>query len=434
MKYLLTILFVCISLLAHSQSTAIQESMQNYDYEKVTQLISKEETDVNLLFIKAQALKGLGKYPEAIAELGSIIQQNPSHLRAFIELAECNRINGKYKDAIQYYEKAQELSPENKFLLNQRATLFCNTEQFTQARNIYSTLLKNDSSSYNLRMFGICLEGSGKSDSASIYYKKAIGKQPLDNLSIGRLSSILIDQKKYDDAILYTEQYRHADTTNWSINRQNAMAHCLNGQYKEAINRYNSLVNQGDTSYITNYYLGISYFADEYFYEAHDYLEKALKQSPSNINLLYYLGKACSKTSWKNEGIAYIDKAINLTIPADSTLAKLYKALADGYSKAGLHRQQIETLKTVYKYEPSYKYALYSIALIYDIQLKDTGNAIKYLEEFLKTKPRDEQKKESTQQINGEIALGPLSYYQAAEKRLEAIKEELFFKEGIKHK
>lgn len=38
----------------------------------------------------------------------------------------------------------------------------------------------------------------------------------------------------------------------------------------------------------------------------HDLLERALKDDNTNINVLYYLGRACSKTSWKEDGVTYL--------------------------------------------------------------------------------------------------------------------------------
>ena len=54
-----------------------------------------------------------------------------------------------------------------------------------------------------------------------------------------------------------------------------------------AIKRYEYLVGQRDSSFHTYYYLGVSYYATEKFYEAHDMLEIARKYDPENVNLLY---------------------------------------------------------------------------------------------------------------------------------------------------
>ena len=54
----------------------------------------------------------------------------------------------------------------------------------------------------------------------------------------------------------------------------------LNKDYPTAIQRYEYLVSQGDSSFHTCYYLGISYYAAEKYYEAHDFLEAARKHDP----------------------------------------------------------------------------------------------------------------------------------------------------------
>ena len=205
-------------------------------------------------------------------------------------------------------------------------------------------------------------------------------------------------------------------------------------QYEKAIERYLSLLDNGDNSYLTNYYLGASYFGSEYYYEAHDFLEKAYKITPNNVNLLYLLGKACYKTSWKKEGMEYIDAAIDLTIPKDEELAKLYKALAESAGLNRLYTKQIDALKKSYQYDPTYKYALYLMAMTYDNQLHDMKNAIKYLEAFLKTNPNDQENETiaSFDEKSGQVTVTPISYYQAAKRALEKLKAESFFKDGVK--
>lgn len=128
-------------------------------------------------------------------------------------------------------------------------------------------------------------------------------------------------------AIQATERYRERDSTNLIVNQQNALAYCHAEQYPTAIKRYEKLCQQGDSSTQTLYYLGVSYYADEYYYEAHACFSKLQKEMEENPNLLYYLGRCCAKTSWKKEGIEHLEKAIELTIPKDSTMIRLYQRL-----------------------------------------------------------------------------------------------------------
>ena len=140
-------------------------------------------------------------------------------------------------------------------------------------------------------------------------------RYPNDYLSAAKLGNIYVAGHQYEDAINITEKYRSIDSTNVLVNRINAQAYCLNKDYPKAIERYEQLLQEKDSSFQTCFYAGISYYALEDFYPAHDLLERALKDDNTNINVLYYLGRACSKTSWKEDGVTYLETAVSLAMP-----------------------------------------------------------------------------------------------------------------------
>ena len=212
------------------------------------------------------------------------------------------------------------------------------------------------------------------------------------------------------------------DTTNIAVNRQNALAYCLNKDYPTAIQRYEYLVSQGDSSFHTCYYLGISYYAEEKYYEAHDFLEAARKHDPENVNLLYYLGRACAKTSWKKSGVEYLEKAIDLSIPKDSNMTRLYIGMTDCYKMAEMPKEQIESIRERYrKYDKQNHKLLYDMAFIYFYSLKDKKNTERCLEAFLKTRPKEDKEEEAKLNERGELVLGTKNYYNAAANWLKDI-------------
>ena len=81
-----------------------------------------------------------------------------------------------------------------------------------------------------------------------------------------------------------TEKYRLTDTTSLDVNRQNAKAYCLLERYPEAIRRYEALKQAGDRSFLTYYYLGVSYYGDNWFYGAYDNLKEALKKASFRLS------------------------------------------------------------------------------------------------------------------------------------------------------
>ena len=435
MKQLILFLLLgtCNTLFAQ-HTKLIQEAMNNYDYEKAIMLIDKEQPTTELLFQKGKALKSLGRNAEALHTFRQIIAGDSLNQRAFIEAAECCKQSAKYQDALKYYQKAIDIHPDNKYVRIQYISLLCNLQQYEEAFGESSVLAETDSSAVILHLQAQSLEGrTGFLDAALGCYHVIQDKYPDDYLAAAKLGQIYNAMQFYEYAIEATEKYREADTTNVVVNRQNAQAYCLSGDYPMAIKRYEYLVGQRDSSFHTYYYLGVSYYATEKFYEAHDMLEIARKYDPENVNLLYYLGRACAKTSWKKQGIEYLETAIDLSLPKDSAMTRLCKGLRDCCRLGREPAKAIQAAKDQYKYDKTNHKLLYDIAIDY-LFMKDNKNATHYLEVFLKTRPKDT--KETAIEINkkGEVEVNMEYYYRSAMETLKKLKqkakEEDFFKNG----
>jgi len=376
----------------------------------------------------------LGRNAEALHTFRQIIAGDSLNQRAFIEAAECCKQSAKYQDALKYYQKAIDIHPDNKYVRIQYISLLCNLQQYEEAFGESSVLAETDSSAVILHLQAQSLEGrTGFLDAALGCYHVIQDKYPDDYLAAAKLGQIYNAMQFYEYAIEATEKYREADTTNVVVNRQNAQAYCLSGDYPMAIKRYEYLVGQRDSSFHTYYYLGVSYYATEKFYEAHDMLEIARKYDPENVNLLYYLGRACAKTSWKKQGIEYLETAIDLSLPKDSAMTRLYKGLRDCCRLGREPAKAIQAAKDQYKYDKTNHKLLYDIAIDY-LFMKDNKNATHYLEAFLKTRPKDT--KETAIEINkkGEVEVNMEYYYRSAMETLKKLKqkakEEDFFKNG----
>lgn len=425
----LFILFLLCTLTARisaQQTTPILEAMNGFDYEKALLLIEKESVTTPLLFQKVTALKGLNRFLEATDVLRLIVKKEPDNQRAILELAECCKLTGKFNEALDCYDRILQVNPDHKYTQIQQINLLCSTERFTDAHKSCSELMRNDSTATPLRLMGQIYMGMSRWEYAIDCYSKVVEKEPNDNASVARLANLYIKYNDFESAIAVSESYRQIDSTNLYVNRQNAQAYCLAKDYDTAVNRYEYLVSQGDSSMHTCYYLGMSYYAKEKFYEAHDFLKAAYQYDDKNVNLLYYLGKACAKTSWKEEGVELLEQALDIVIPSDSLLVNLYNGLIDCSKMAGKPHKQVEAYKELYKINPQKHTILYNIGSIYQDRIKNPKLAERYLERFLKTRPKETA--ETVESDGNTVVLNETTYYKAAERRLEVIRKEAFFK------
>lgn len=436
MKRIIFLLLLCPATLLLAQNTdRIQEAMANYDYETALSLIAVKKPTTPLLLQKGKALRGLGLNTEALSTYQEIITNDTTNSRAFIEAAECCRTLAKSNQALEYYERALDLNPENKYVRIQYINLLLSLQKFRDALGESSLMTEKDSSAIALHLQSQSFEGMGEPLPAAGCYYNIQEKYPSDYLAAAKLGAINISGSYFDEAIEATEKYRQIDTTNIAVNRQNALAYCLKQDYPTAIRRYEYLVNQGDSSFHTCYYLGISYYAVEKYYEAHDFLEVARKYDPENVNLLYYLGRACAKTSWKKQGVEYLERAIDLSIPKDSSMTRLYIGMTDCYKMAQMYKEQLASMKERYqKYDRQNHKLLYDMAHLSFSGLKDKKSTERYLEAFLKTRPKDDKAGQAKLNEKGELVLGMTNYYNAAANWLKDLKSkqkiEDFFQNG----
>lgn len=423
MKRIILLAFLCTTTLVMAQRiNHVQEAIANYDYEAALTLIAKEKPTIPLLLQKGKAQRGLGMNTEALSTYQEIITNDTANTRAYIEAAECCRSLAKYQQALKYYEQALDLNPENKYVRIQYIGLLLSLQKFQDALGESSLMTEKDSSAIALHLQAQSFEGMGELLPATGCYYNIQEKYPDDYLAAAKLAALNIAGSYFNEAIEATEKYRQIDTTNIAVNRQNALAYCLNKDYPTAIQRYKYLVSQGDSSFHTCYYLGISYYAEEKYYEAHDFLEAARKHDPENVNLLYYLGRACAKTSWKKLGVEYLEKALDLTIPKDSNMVRLYIGMTDCYKMAQMPKEQIESIRERYrKYDKQNHKLLYDMAFIYFYSLKDKKNTERCLEAFLKTRPKEDKEEEAKLNERGELVLGTKNYYNAAANWLKDI-------------
>ena len=181
-------------------------------------------------------------------------------------------------------------------------------------------------------------------------YNSAYRRDSLDAQTVAHIASIFVDNNQFADAVDVTETYRLTDTLSIDVNRLNAKAYCMLKDYKKAVERYEALKAMGDRSFTTLYYLGVSQYVDNWPYGARENLLEAHKKNPMDVNVLYYLAKSCARSSWKEEGVAYMNKAFDIVVPTDSMMTRLYDGLLECYrfhTKADPY-EKIEVMKEAY--------------------------------------------------------------------------------------
>lgn len=434
MKQLITLLLSVLPLYTMAQSEAdIRKALDAYDFETPIQQIAPASGDSVFVPLRAQALKAMNRYAEALKEWNSLLKEDSTNTKVLIELAECYRLTNRSDRASLCYAKAISLQPENKFFRQQHIRALLATEDYEAARDASHAWLERDTvSATGYKFLGMAYEGMVMNDPESLQlafmaYNAAYRRDSLDAQTVAHIAAIFNNNNQFADAVSVTETYRLTDTLNVDVNRQNAKAYCMLKEYKTAVSRYEALKAMGDRSFTTLYYLGISQYCDNWPYGARDNLLKAHEKSPNDVNVLYYLAKSCARSSWKADGVMYMKMALDIATPKDSLIASLYDGLVECYRfypKADPY-ERIDAIKKLYSLNKKYT-LLYRIADIYDRQ-KDYANAVHYYEKYMALVPKDKQ---VALDDEGKPLPDVDTMYQKARRRVEKIKAEDFFRNG----
>lgn len=332
-------------------------------------------------------------YSLAVQLLDKEIENAKDDLKHLISIADGYRLCNQTVKAIKIYERALALSPNHKQVQRQLVRLEMSLGNYEKGINYCHHMLEADSTdAIAYRLLGNCYYGKREFDNAYMGYAKAYELNPDDFSTVDAFSTLLIEERNYEDALELTEKYREKDTTNLRINQNNAEAYFRLDRYKEAIERYKTLEAAGDHSFYTLYFQGVSHFAEKNYYAAHYYLERARPTDPENVTLLYYLAVSDARTSWKDDAIKYIEQVEELTVPSDSTLNWMYTGFTRVYPKWNPRYE--EALLKLLEINPN-RFGLLNL-LGQTFETTDTKKALEYYKRYVRAVPEEERKKYPT--------------------------------------
>ncbi len=415
----------CVHLYAQKLDS-VHFFIEQYEYQKAIDIIDSiadYDEDPEILNLKIASLKGLQKYREAIPYLEKLYLNDSVNVKRITELANAYQMLGNFVAARKFYHKALEINPDNYYLVQQLADSYYQADNFSLAKQYYLTAFRSDSAFHLSRQLARCYENLEMLDSAKYYYRIALSFVPDDYQSTYLLANLFKLSEEYDKGIALTNSYLPRDSTNIKMLRLNGFLYFLNKDYPISRARFERSIALNDTSTFVFKYLGYSYFHTSEFEQAKDYLEKAFLQDTLNADLCYALGLSCDYSVYKELGIYYLNKTIDLLIPAPSYLSQVYQDLAHVYTGNYKYNEALGAYLTAYELTPADTLLIFTIASHYDNWLKDKTTALIYYQKFMDTRPKNNK---PLPKMPGVMVL---SYYDYVERRMSEIREEIFWEE-----
>ena len=316
---------------------AIQLDPHNYKAYNALGVVNLKEGDVDSAKANIEkALKLAPNYAIAVDNIGMVYQ------------AEQNLAKAE-----EYYKKAIKINPNSHTAYYHLAQLECDRGNYSKCLTYVDKCLAwqgYSSYAYNLRGDAFRLQGN---EAAAIgAYKKAIEITPENLAPYANLAAIYEGRKDFDLAL---EQYKTILSVNPNSEQtllKVADIYLESGKYNEAISYYEKLNSnlklEGIKGFASAYY-GLAmdsankatFSSDKKLLQAYDYLEKAIKCDPSDLELYLAKAKIASLINKPSQSVASLNQIINS--PADSIDDYIVKG--DAYSTLGDYKAATQEYK-----------------------------------------------------------------------------------------
>ena len=246
----------------------------------------------------------------------------------------------------------------------------------------------------------------GQPDSALVCYREALWLNPYNEKVIDKASSILLSRKEYGEIMYMTDRYLKRDTS-LNVLGIRGMTFYLQKAYPESLRLFKRMRALGDSTYSTNFYLGLNYLETDPVKALYAF-EDAYRADTANIEGVYYyaytLGRVTIRDSLTQ---SMFDKGIELLQPAPDAMYRFYSAYGDWLVKKERFDEARDKYIAARSYDPERLTVLPSLGYCYE-RLKDWKNAAKYYKEFMDRAENKESDvynftKEALDYVNGKL-------------------------------
>jgi tetratricopeptide (TPR) repeat protein len=391
------IVSVVVATPLHSESLSrnqqIQTLIQNFQYDKALSVIDSAliETPASsgLYASKGFVLRELYAFDKAATAYQKALSLDTTNNNLRIEVANSFKLTQDYASALLYYEKALAKDTANLFLQLERATCELLNDQYLEAIGDFADLWhKENHNIHVIKSLGFCFNKTGRMDEAIECYKIALKINPIDEGSVMSLANLFLKTKNYKEGIEVTEQFRVLVSNNSEVNSMNALMYLSNKDIQTATQRFGACLAAGDDTEFNLKNLGICYYSADNYDAAKEILEKAHQKDTTDVSTLHYLGISCYRSFYKELGIKYLEKAIELYQPSAEKITLVYKNYAEacvGWSSC-TPEKKLSALLNAYRYNPGDSILALELADTYE-HAKNYPKAVEYLELFFQSLP-----------------------------------------------
>lgn len=317
--------------------------------------------------------------PVAVDSLQLLLQAGDSCMKEFNTF-----------EALQYFQQAYQMADSRDVRLK-LADCHYKRANYHQTAELLKNVPEDSLSHEAFRQLALSYHKQGDLDSYIYWGTQLVKRYPMDGEIVASLTLAYAQKNQPEIGLKYGLNYSLKDMNNIMVNRAIADAFFLKRDFTAASIWYQGLMEQGDSTFNTIYSAGMCYSQIQDLNRAYKYLQLALiKSGMQHFGCAYRLGIVCNDLHSYDEGLGYLDLALEIQKPDTAVMKAITLSQGEAYYLTKQYAKAVEAWKRHLEYNPSSIATYYNIASAYYYFLDDNQQSKTYLERFLQVARKEE--------------------------------------------
>jgi tetratricopeptide (TPR) repeat protein len=319
--------------------------LQNLVYQKqyaavvgyAAHLQKADSTDYRTMYAVGQAYEGLLRYREAYhCYLHCLTLGDDAPIDLLNAAARMAANIGIIREAEACFRRALAIDSVDFYANYQLARLYFQSGDYAEAADYYMFLIdKNPNNPVLLRGLGDCYSRMNFQPAAAVSYMQAFNLNKENTGLASTLINTLLANEQVAAALNVCDTALAYNPGNKLLLQSKSAALFTAKAYEQADSIYTLLLTQGDSSYMTLKYGGLSKYYVGRYYEAITPLDMAYQIDTSAVDVGIYLGSVLGRTYDRQRAYRLFDQAERLMQPKQSLVDVLTQFRAETYGRDG---------------------------------------------------------------------------------------------------
>lgn len=262
---------------------------------------------------------------------------------------------------------------------------------YGKSADLLKTIPEDSLSHESFRQLAFSYQKQGDNDSFIYWAQQLVARFPMDGEVVAGLTNGYTKANQPEKGVICGLKYSLKDSTNILVNRALGDAWFVSRNFTAAGLMYERLMEQGDSIFNTIYSAGMCYSQIQDLNRAYKYLQLALvKSGMQHFGCAYRLGIVCNDLHSYDEGLGYLDLALEIQKPDTAVMKAITLSQGEAYYLTKQYAKAVEAWKRHLEYNPGSVATYYNIASAYYYFLDDSQQSKAYLERFLQVARKEE--------------------------------------------